>query len=153
MGRLAFHFGKFIFCSAIIFYGYLIIFTPSIKRDFDTNFRTLEKFHPSLKPLEQLEVHLDYIRVGFGAVNLLAVFMIFSNTACIPSILTLAFLLFNAVVNNPLLVNDGEMKQVVVGRLLKNIALVGGLLYLIAYGRCGKCKSEKVAVEEKEKED
>ena len=144
------HLGKFIFCSAIIFYGYLIIFTPSIKRDFDTGFRALEKLHPSLKPLEQLEVYLDYIRVGFGAVNLLAVFIIFSKTRCIPSILTLAFLLFNAVVNNPALVSNVEQKQVVIGRLLKNVALVGGLLYLIA---CGGCRCKGKAVEEKQKEE
>ena len=143
--------GKFLFCSAIIFYGYLIIFTPSIKRDFDSGFRSLEKLHPSLKPLEQLEPHLDYIRVGFGAVNLLAVFMIFSGTRCIPSILTLAFLLFNGVVNNPALVSDGDQKQVVVGRLLKNVAVMGGLLYLIACGGKRCCKGK--TAEEKTKEE
>lgn len=142
MGFL-FHFGKFILCSALILYGYLIIFDPSIKRDFDTNFKALTTFHPYLEVLKHGLIYLDYIRVGFGAVNLLAVFMIFSPTACIPTILTLGLLLFSSVVNNPFLVKGNEkLKEDTVARLLKTVAIVGGLLYLTSCGKCNKCVVE-----------
>ena len=139
MGFL-FHLGKFILCSALILYGYLIIFDPSIKRDFDTNFKALTTVHPSLEVLKQGLIYLDYIRVGFGAVNLLAVFMIFSSTRCIPTILTLGLLLFSCVVNNPFLVKGNEkLKEDTVARLLKTVAIIGGLLYLTSCRKCTKC--------------
>lgn len=139
-----FHLGKFIFCSALIFYGYLIIFDPSIKKSFDANFKSLASLHESLNVLTHAFQSLDYIRVGFGAVNLLAVFMIFSSTRCIPSILTLSLTLFCAIVNNPFLVkNDDKLKEDTIARLLKTIALVGGLLYLVSSGKCSKCETSK----------
>ena len=137
-----FHFGKFIFCSAIILYGYLIIFDPTIKKEFDQNFKQLQTLHPALIVLKEAFQYLDYIRVGFGAVNLMAVFMIFSDTRCIPSILTLSFLIFSAVLNNPFLVKDEKLKEVTVGRLLKTIAIVGGLVYLISCKKCSSCGAE-----------
>lgn len=147
-----FHLGKFIFCSALILYGYLMIYDPSIKKSFDNNFKSLATLHPSLIPLKEAFPHLDYIRVGFGAINLLAVFMIFSSTRCIPSILTLSLSLFCAVVNNPFLVkNDEKLKEDTVARLLKTIALIGGLLYLVSCGKCNKCESFKTSEKGKAK--
>ncbi len=139
----SFQLGKFIFCSAIILYGYLIVFDPTIKKEFDTNFKLIPTLHPSLSLAKEAFIYLDYIRIGFGSINLLAVFMIFSQTRCIPSILTLGFLLLSSVLNNPWLVRDEKLKEVTIARLLKTLAVVGGLLYLVSCENCRKCSVEK----------
>lgn len=138
--------GKFILATSLILYGYLILLDPTIKEQFDKNFRNLQVFIPVVSQVFQ---YLDYIRFGFAITNLLAVFMIFSNTRCIPTILTLELILFSAILNNPILVKDEKAKEETIGRLLKTVAIIGGLIYLNScFGKCNKEKEGEKVKEE-----
>lgn len=135
---LFFCLGKTILAISLILYAYLILLDPQIKSHFDESFKSLSTLHPHLNILSVAFPHLDYIRFGFAIAKLFSVFLIFTNGRCIPILLILDLVLFSVVFNNPFLVKDAKIKEEIMARLLKTVAIIGGLLYLASCGRCCK---------------
>ena len=135
---LFFCLGKTILATSLILYAYLILLDPQIKNHFDESFKALTTLNPHFNVLSVALPHLDYIRFGFAIAKLLSVFLIFTNGRCIPIILILDLVLFSAIFNNPLLVKDAKIKEEIMTRLLKTVAIIGGLLYLTSCGTCCK---------------
>ena len=140
---LFFCLGKIVLAASLILYVYLLLLDPQIKSHFDESFKNLTTLHPHLGILSAALPHLDYIRFGFAITKLLAVF---TNGKCVPIILILDLIAFSAVYNNPLLVKDAKLKEEIITRLLKTVAIIGGLLYLTSCGKCCK-KGEKEKAE------
>ena len=137
--------GKFFLCLALILHGLIMITDAHYKNVMEGNLNTIAKKYSDVRQIIAIIAqNIDTFKLILGIIQISSFINIFRNKGNFIPILNILVLLILSVINsNPLLEDDMAKKKFITIDLLKNLAIVGGLIYMISTQKSTKTKGSK----------
>ncbi len=124
-------FARYLFFSALIAYGLFLLNNEKAGETVRTNLTAMINRRPEIQSYLWITDYSEKIVQMAALANLLSVACIFSfRTNCIVTLNLISLFLTTWLIYNPIFVEDEQKKQYKMDMAMKNLSLMGGLLFM-----------------------